>query len=160
MFMIGEGIELPDPPFSQDRFLGSAQNKNERVTFFPTYSTTGFIFRNMKGSGLATTLIYGRWGIGKSLSIVLFQLLMNEVSTYKFESYSTDTKSEYKRLEKLLPFNQKILYWTINQLTDATNFQSNINSQLHPSLTSSVQQLLQDQEQIYRQYLWLFVKYG
>ena len=98
MFTVGEGIKLPNPPFTQERFSGSAQNNNEKVTFFPTYSTTGFIFRNMKGSGLATTLIYGRWGIGKSLSIVLFQLLMNEVSTYKFESYSLEDSSEYKKL--------------------------------------------------------------
>ena len=55
------------------------------MTFYPTYSIAGKMFKELD-QPFHYTLLHGRWGVGKSLNTILYSLLNNIVSDYVINS--------------------------------------------------------------------------
>jgi hypothetical protein len=76
-FKIGEGVKIDTTTkYTQQRVDYSAVEKapNEKyITFYPTYVTTGRMFKLLGNNMKRDKLIYGRWGIGKTLSVILYK---------------------------------------------------------------------------------------
>jgi hypothetical protein len=86
-FRRGEGVLLNKAVFTQDR-LQSAMNQRQKLVFFPTHTTTGHMFQLLNNHRFLTVLVHGRYGVGKSMALVLYKLLTDHIAAFLCQNQS------------------------------------------------------------------------
>lgn len=95
-FALDGGVVVSKDIYTQERF-GTAEKIKKtkskvksRFVFHPTYTTTGHMFRCVFDRlGWRRMLLFGKWGIGKSLAIVLATMLSNHISEFHYNNADT-----------------------------------------------------------------------
>jgi hypothetical protein len=89
-FALDGGVVINGNVYNQGRFKDGKKKGQEKLVFYPTHTTTGHMFRNIFHDRYWNTLLlYGRWGIGKSLAIVLAAMLSNLITEFNCNNLNT-----------------------------------------------------------------------